>query len=86
LIRTLAAGLMLCSLAACGSFGTDTPLPHATRSSGKPALPAAPPPPPLPDDPVLCPADVKACDNGRFVSRDSSLDCAFPSCPGEIKP
>jgi hypothetical protein len=49
----------------------------------KPAEP--PPPPPLADEGMACPADVKQCADGSFVSRTAPR-CAFAACPGESKP
>jgi len=34
-----------------------------------------------PDEIVLCPADVQECNDGSFVARDSSANCAFYTCP-----
>ena len=75
MIRALAAASLLLMLAACGTF-------PAHPVAGKPA-PAGPPPPPMPDDPVVCPADVKLCLDGSYVSRTSGHGCAFKRCPGE---
>jgi hypothetical protein len=69
----LAAALLL---AACGSAA------EPTGAQGKRPLPPAPPPPALADDPLLCTADVQACPDGSFVSRDPAQGCAFRLCPG----
>jgi hypothetical protein len=37
----------------------------------------------MPDDRIVCPADVKLCPDGSYVSRDPSRGCAFKPCPGE---
>lgn len=75
--------VMLLSLAGCGSMGADTAV--RQPATGK-ALPAAPPPPPLADDQIVCPADVKLCADGSYVSRDPAKRCAFKPCPGETQP
>jgi hypothetical protein len=63
-------------LAACGA-GAPTP-------SAKP-LPEAPPPPALQkEDRLVCPADVKECADGSFVSRTGPR-CEFAACPAEKK-
>jgi len=38
------------------------------------------------DGPYVCPADVKACPDGSFVSRDPKNDCKFKRCPYEPTP
>jgi hypothetical protein len=76
--RAAAAAALLLMLAGCG-----TPL-SAGNPSGKPA-PAGPPPPPIPDDPIVCTADVKQCPDGSYVSRDPDRGCAFRPCPGTNK-
>ncbi|HSJ80615.1 MAG TPA: hypothetical protein VK910_05305 [Thiobacillus sp.] len=75
MIRLLAAASLLLMLGAC------SPLP-APPAAGKPS-PAGPPPPPMPDDRIVCPADVKLCPDGSYVSRDPTRGCAFNPCPGE---
>ena len=75
MIRTLAAALLL-MLGACGAA------PGQPGSQPARALPPAPPPPSLPDQTVMCPADVKQCADGSFVSRNPAMDCVFNSCPG----
>ena len=68
----LAAAALLLMLAACGT----SPAPPA---AGKPS-PAGPPP--MPDDPIVCTADVKQCPDGSTVSRNPARGCAFEPCPG----
>jgi len=85
-MKVLVAALMLFSLVACSSTGADTSKPARTPASGKVALPVAPPPPPLPDDRIVCPADVKQCADGSFVSRNPDNGCAFSPCPGKTQP
>jgi hypothetical protein len=74
MIKGLIAASLLLMLAAC-----STPLP-AKPVAGKPA-PAGPPPPSMPDDPVVCTADVKLCPDGRYVSRNPANGCVFDPCP-----
>ena len=74
MIRALAAAMLLLTLAACG-----TPQPRK-------AAPAGPPPPPLPEEPLVCPAEVRQCPDGSFVSRNPARDCEFDACPGAGKP
>jgi len=83
LIKVLAAAALAITLAACSA--PDTPKP-VRSSAGKVALPAAPPPPLVADDSRMCPADVKACLDGSFVSRNPNKGCAFARCPGETQP
>jgi hypothetical protein len=73
-IRALAAAVLLLTLAACGT------LPGAAHGNGK-AAPAGPPPPPMPDEPLVCPTDVRQCPDGGFVSRNPDRDCEFDACP-----
>lgn len=75
--------VMAITLAACSV--PDTPKP-ARPSAGKVTLPEAPPPPLVADDPIVCPADVKTCPDGSFVSRNPNKGCAFARCPGEPQP
>ncbi len=74
-MRMLAAGVLLLMLAACGTLPTQ-PQAHA-----KPA-PAGPPPPPMPDEPLVCPTDVKQCPDGHHVGRNPANECEFDACPG----
>ncbi|MFN3715567.1 MAG: hypothetical protein ACK4R8_02465 [Thiobacillus sp.] len=63
-------------LTACGAGAP----PPAARS-----LPEAPPPPALQEeDRLVCPADVKECPDGSFVSRTGPR-CEFAACPAEKK-
>jgi hypothetical protein len=71
----LAAAMLL---AACGTG------PGAASAEAKRPLPPAPPPPALADEPLLCTADVQACPDGSFVSRDPAQGCAFRPCPGAV--
>jgi hypothetical protein len=74
-IRALAAAVLLLALAACG-----TTLPGSAQGHRK-AAPAGPPPPPMPDEPLVCPAEVRQCPDGSFVSRNPARDCEFDACP-----
>lgn len=79
MIARLALVLPFVLLTACGA-GT----PQAPATSGKP-LPEAPPPPALQEeDRLVCPADVKECPDGSFVSRTGPR-CEFAACPEEKK-
>jgi hypothetical protein len=80
-MKTLAAVLLLAVLSACGSGGVDPATPRPAKD-----LPYAPPPPPLPAEGVMCPADVRQCPDGSFVSRSPDNGCAFKACPGASKP
>jgi len=85
-MKALVAAMLLASLAACSSGGADTAVkPAAPAKAGKPS-PYAPPPPPMPDEGGACPADVKQCPDGSFVSRNPASGCAFAPCPGASKP
>lgn len=75
MIRPFAAAGLLLVLTACGTVPAS---PHA-QGSGKP-VPAGPPPP-MPDRPLVCPADVKLCPDGRTVSRSPDRECEFDACP-----
>jgi hypothetical protein len=82
--RALAASALLLTLAACGTTlpaGTTSGYPEANK---KPA-PAGPPPPPMPDEPIVCPTDVRQCPDGSFVSRDPANECVFDGCPDASK-
>jgi len=84
-MKALAAVLLL-ALGACSSGGAEPVVkPAAPPKAGKPS-PYAPPPPPMPGDPIVCPADVRQCPDGRFVSRNPANGCAFDACPGASKP
>ncbi|MDP2266163.1 MAG: hypothetical protein Q8J70_06380 [Thiobacillus sp.] len=83
MIKVLAAAALAITLAACSAPDTLKPV---RSSGGKVALPPAPPPPLVAEDPILCPADVKACLDGSFVSRNPNKGCAFARCPGETQP
>jgi len=85
-MKALVAAMLLASLAACSSGGADTAVkPAVPAKAGKPS-PYAPPPPPMPDEGGACPADVKQCPDGSFVSRNPASGCAFAPCPGASKP
>jgi len=86
MMKALVAAAMLVSLAGCGATGAESQKPARTPASGKVALPPAPPPPPLPDDSIVCPADVKLCTDGSYVSRNAAQGCAFKPCPGATQP
>jgi len=77
-IKVLIAASLLLTLAACGTPFPGQPI------AGKPS-PAGPPPPPMPDDPIVCAADVKQCPDGSYVSRNPANGCAFDACPGAGK-
>jgi hypothetical protein len=77
-MRTLVAMLLLATLGAC------SPLP-AQPAAGK-LSPYAPPPPPMPEEGIVCPADVMQCPDGSFVSRSPARGCAFDACPSASKP
>jgi hypothetical protein len=74
LIRTALALVLLATLVACGS--------PAPSSPDRP-LPPAPPPPPMADERRVCAADVQACPDGSYVSRNPASGCAFDRCPAE---
>ena len=76
--KALAAALLLLMLAACGNGSTFSPQPVAGK------LAPVGPPPPMPDDPIVCPADVKQCPGSSYVSRNPANGCAFDACPGAI--
>ncbi|MCA1978587.1 MAG: hypothetical protein LDL19_05055 [Thiobacillus sp.] len=79
-MRILVLVPLLFALAACGA---SSPQPAAPV---KKASPAGPPPPSLPaDDLLVCPADVQACPNGSFVSRNPAKGCTFDACPVDKK-
>ncbi len=81
-MKRLVAVLLLATLGACSSGGADTVVqPANSPQAGKP-LPAAPPPPPMPEEGIMCPADVRLCPDGSTVSRDPAKACAFKPCPG----
>jgi hypothetical protein len=69
------AALML-ALSACSAGQPALHAPPATRQ---------PAPSSTKDEGVACPADVKQCADGSFVSRTAPR-CAFAACPGENKP
>jgi hypothetical protein len=74
--RALVAGMLLLMLSACG---TTFPQPVSSKPS-----PPGPPPPPMPEDTILCAADVRLCPDGSTVSRNPAKGCAFNACPGAI--
>ncbi|MCL5059745.1 MAG: hypothetical protein M1449_04030 [Candidatus Thermoplasmatota archaeon] len=82
-MRALVAAMLLASLAACGSGGVDPAAPRP--AAGKP-LPFAPPPPPMPEEGIVCAADVGECPDGSFISRNPVKGCAFDACPGANTP
>jgi len=73
-IKFLVAASLLLMLVAC------SPIPVQTVAR-KPS-PAGPPPPPMPDDGIVCAADVKLCPDGSTVSRNPARGCAFNPCLG----
>ncbi|MEW6120030.1 MAG: hypothetical protein AB1593_08070 [Pseudomonadota bacterium] len=76
MITRLVLVLPFVLLTACGA-GAPAP-------ASKP-LPEAPPPPALQEeDRLVCPADVKECPDGSFVSRIGTR-CEFAACPAEKK-
>jgi len=81
-MKTLVAVLLMAMLGACSSGGAEPAVPP---KAGKP-LPYAPPPPPMPEEGIVCPADVMQCPDGRFVSRNPARGCAFDACPGTGNP
>ena len=81
-MRTLVAMLLLATLGACSSGGAE---PVAPPKAGK-LSPYAPPPPPMPEEGIVCPADVMQCPDGSFVSRSPARGCAFDACPSASKP
>ncbi len=83
-MKILLVPLLLFSLAACQSTGADTAVKPAPKA-GK-TLPPAPPPPGLQEDRIVCPADVRLCADGSYVSRNPDKACAFNPCPGDGKP
>ena len=40
----------------------------------------------VPEMPGFCPADVRSCEDGTFVSRDPELGCAFRTCAAVVPP
>ena len=85
-MKALVAAMLLASLAACSSGGAEpTVKPAAPAKADKPS-PYAPPPPPMPEEGIVCPADVRLCPDGNFVSRNPASGCAFDPCPGASKP
>jgi hypothetical protein len=79
MIKTLAAAALLLMLAACSAPLTSQP------AAGKPS-PVGPPPPPIQDEGIACPADVRQCPDGSYVSRNPANGCAFDACPDASKP
>jgi hypothetical protein len=75
LTKILIAASLLLMLGACGASAVQP-------VKGKPS-PAGPPPPAMPGDAIVCPADVKQCADGSYVSRNPDNGCAFNPCPGE---
>lgn len=61
--------------------GCSAPAPKAKKPS-----PAGPPPPEMSAEAVVCPADVRPCPDGSFVSRDPDNGCVFRRCPGAADP
>jgi len=84
-MKALAAAVLLITLSACGSGGADTAAKPASQAVAGRPLPEAPPPPPIPDEGGACPADVKQCPDGSYVSRSPARGCAFNPCPGETR-
>ena len=77
-----AAVLLAVTLGGCGATSATQPSPNPQPPSAAAPAPV-PPPPPLEEDVKLCPADVKRCPDGSWVSRNPARDCAFDPCPGE---
>jgi hypothetical protein len=82
-MKALFAAVLLLTLTACNPVRDPAAKPASNSTTGK-SLPYAPPPPPLPDEGVACSADVRQCDDGSFVGRNSDRGCEFDPCPGEI--
>ena len=76
MIKALGVALLL----VLGGCAAPTP-----TVASKPA-PAGPPPPPMPEDALVCAADVKLCVDGSYVARDPDNGCAFARCPAEPHP
>lgn len=75
ILRSLALTLPL-ALAGCQ--------PSVPAKSGKPSPDGPPPPSLVEDNQVMCPADVKQCPDGSYVSRTGPR-CEFAACPAEKK-
>ena len=84
-MKALFAVVLLASLAACSSAGTDSD-PAASRPVSAQPLPFAPPPPPMPEEGRMCAQDVRLCADGSTVSRNPHQGCAFDPCPGANNP
>ena len=84
-MKRLVAVLLLATLGACSSGGADTVVQPANPAKTDKSLPPAPPPPPMPEESIVCQADVRLCPDGSPVSRDPAKACAFKPCPGETR-
>ncbi|MGB9128870.1 MAG: hypothetical protein WCB97_04415 [Thiobacillus sp.] len=85
-MRTLVALLLLATLGACSSGGAEPVVPPVALPKAGKLSPYAPPPPPMPEEGIVCPADVMQCPDGSFVSRSPARGCAFDACPSASKP
>jgi hypothetical protein len=81
----LVVTLLLLALTGCGSASEAArqPAPAESTATSVPAAPVPPPPPIAEEDAIVCPADVKLCPDGSYVSRDPARRCEFDRCPGE---
>jgi len=85
MIRSFSMTVLILMLTACGSASEAARQP-VSRQGTAATIPAAPvpPPPPIPEeDAIVCPADVKLCPDGSYVSRTPARRCEFDPCPGE---
>ena len=78
------AAMLPVTMGACGTNSADNTVQPASIPSQ--VLPTAPPPQPMPDEDGACPADVKPCTDGSFVSCSPTKGCAFDTCPGASTP
>ena len=81
-MRALVLTALVLALAGC-----NAELPSANPS---PRVKPAPhtgvdvPPPPLDESGRVCTADVQACPDGSYVSRNPDKGCAFNACPSPV--
>jgi hypothetical protein len=83
-MRALVLTALVLALAGCSADLPSANLPARVKPAPTPGVDV--PPPPLDVSGRFCTADVQACPDGSFVSRNPDKGCAFNACPGTVTP
>ena len=82
-MRAAVLAALVLALAACSAEPPSANPPVRVKPASPPGVDV--PPPPL-DEGRVCTADVQACPDGSYVSRNPDKGCAFNACPGPLTP